>query len=584
MTENSNIEAAGMSASTQPSSPPSSVRKNRSAVWDHFDVENAIEKKAKCKYCGSLIQYGNGTSSMGGHLRRCKQNPNNDSNKRRKTTTTPTIDERGVLNSPSASKFDQEEARRALVEMFIGEELPFRFVESPKFRKFVHALQARFKVPSRTTLARDIGALYAEEKMKLQDFLSTNCGRVCLTTDTWTSIQNFTYMSLTAHFVDLDWKLHKKILNFCQVTSHSGEVIGATIESCLNNWNLNRVFSVTVDNASSNDVAIKYLKQRLNSWNSIILNGEFIHMRCCAHIINLIVKEGLKKIDESVLRIRSAVKYVRSSPSRASRFQKCVELEKIQYKGLPCMDVETRWNSTYQMLEVALKHRKAFELLALKDNAYIGEMNGGKGKGVPSDSDWEYAESIVPFLRVFSDATIRVSGTLYVTSDMYMKEVFAIGQFIRHSCDSVDFSTMSMAERMRVKYEKYWGNPDSVNMLLLIAIVLNPMQKIEYVNYFLDYFFGEEKGGELKSKLSKCIKLLYQQYQSSEEASEADTQDVQANNINTDLHGMGFFLQATGHRTNTRSELDRYLQEECIGYTGFYGSFGVSISYWRKSP
>ncbi|RYR66494.1 hypothetical protein HN873_009115 [Arachis hypogaea] len=136
MTENSNIEAVGMSASIQPSSPLSGVRKNRSAVWDHFDVENATEKKAKCKYCGSLIQYGNGTSSMGGHLRRCKQNPNNDSNKRRKTTTTPTIDERGVLNSPSASKFDQEEARRALVEMFIGEELPFRFVESPKFQKY----------------------------------------------------------------------------------------------------------------------------------------------------------------------------------------------------------------------------------------------------------------------------------------------------------------------------------------------------------------------------------------------------------------------------------------------------------------
>ncbi|XP_057744911.1 zinc finger BED domain-containing protein RICESLEEPER 2-like [Arachis stenosperma] len=514
MTENSNIEAAGISASTQPSSPPSGVRKNQSAVCDHFYVENATEKKAKCKYYGSLIQYGNGTSSMGGHLRRCKQHPNNDSNKRRKITTTPTIDERGVLNSPNASKFDQEEARRALVEMLIGEELPFHFVESLKFQKFVHALQARFKVPSQTTLARDIRALYAEEKMKLQDFLSTNCGKV---------------------------------------------------------------FSVTVDNASSNDVAIKYLKQRLNSWNSIILNGEFIHMRCCAHIINLIVKEGLKDIDESILRIRSAVKYVRSSPSRASRFQKCVELEKIQYKGFPCIDVETRWNSTYQMLEVALKHRKAFELLAMKDNTYIGEMNGGKGRGVPSDLDWEYAESIVPFLQVFSDATICVSGTLYVTSDMYMKEVFAIGQFICHFCDSIDFSTMSMAEKMRVKYEKYWGNPNLVNMLLLIAIVLNLMQKIEYVNYFLDYFFGEEKGGELKSKLFKCIKLLYQQYQSSEEASEADTQDVQANNINTDLHGMGFFLQATGRRTNTRSELVRYLQEECEPY-----SHKFDIQNWWK--
>ncbi|RYR15814.1 hypothetical protein Ahy_B04g072758 [Arachis hypogaea] len=163
-------------------------------------------------------------------------------------------------------------------------------------------------------------------------------------------------------------------------------------------------------------------------------------MRCCAHFLNLIVKEALKEIDESVLRIRSAVKYVRTSPSRATRFQKCVELEKIQYKGLPCMDVKTRWNSTYQMLEVALK-----------DNTYIGEMSREKGRGVPSDSDWENAESIVPFF----DATVRISDTLYVISDMYMKKVFAIGRFIRHSCDSVDFITMSKAERMRVKYEKY---------------------------------------------------------------------------------------------------------------------------------
>ncbi|RYR08876.1 hypothetical protein Ahy_B05g076742 [Arachis hypogaea] len=138
MTENSNIEAAGMSASTQPSSPPSGVRKNRLAVWDHFDVENATKKKAKYKYCGSLIQYGNETNSMGGYLRRCKQSPNNDSNKRRKTTTTLTIDERGVLNSPSASKFYQEEDRRALVEIFIRKVLPFRFVESPNILYGLH--------------------------------------------------------------------------------------------------------------------------------------------------------------------------------------------------------------------------------------------------------------------------------------------------------------------------------------------------------------------------------------------------------------------------------------------------------------
>ncbi|RYR49440.1 hypothetical protein Ahy_A07g035937 isoform B [Arachis hypogaea] len=127
---------------------------------------------------------------------------------------------------------------------------------------------------------------------------------------------------------------------------------------------------------------------------------------------------------------------------------------------------------------------------------------------------------------IITSLRLSCSWSTFVISLSKPKEVFAIGRFIRHSCDSVDFSTMSMVERMTVKYEKYWDNPDLVNILLLIAIVLNPMQKIEYVNYFLDYLFGEEKGGELKSKLSKCIKLLYQQYQSSEEASEADTQDI----------------------------------------------------------
>jgi len=46
--------------------------------------------------------------------------------------------------------------------------------------------------------------LYEEEKTKLKFFLSKQCERVCLTTDTWTSIQNLNYMSLTTHFIDED--------------------------------------------------------------------------------------------------------------------------------------------------------------------------------------------------------------------------------------------------------------------------------------------------------------------------------------------------------------------------------------------
>ena len=89
--------------------------------------------------------------------------------------------------------------------------------------------------------------------------------------------------------------LHKRILNFCQVANHKGETIGKTIESLLE-WRIDKVFSITVDNVSSNDITISYIMRRLRSWNSLVLDGEILLMRCCAHIINLIVNEGLKEM------------------------------------------------------------------------------------------------------------------------------------------------------------------------------------------------------------------------------------------------------------------------------------------------
>ena len=44
-----------------------------------------------------------------------------------------------------------------------------------------------------------------------------------------------------------------------------------------------------MDNASSNDVAIDYVKKKTKERDSSILGPEFMHMRCCAHILNLIV-------------------------------------------------------------------------------------------------------------------------------------------------------------------------------------------------------------------------------------------------------------------------------------------------------
>lgn len=130
------------------------------------------------------------------------------------------------------------------------------------------------------------------------------------------------YLCLTAHYIDETWKLHKRIINFCIVENHAGETIGKMVEKCLVFWGITKVFTITVDNASSNDLALKYLKRKLTSWGTTILNGEFLHMRCGAHILGLIVRDGLQEVHGAVLKIRSAVRYVRSSPNRLKRFLK----------------------------------------------------------------------------------------------------------------------------------------------------------------------------------------------------------------------------------------------------------------------
>ena len=70
---------------------------------------------------------------------------------------------------------------------------------------------------------------------------------------------------------------------------------------------------------------------------------------------------GSKKLDNSIISIRNAVKYVRLSTARLKAFQICVEQEKILGKnsqpsrGSVVLDCPIRWNSTYTTLMTALK-------------------------------------------------------------------------------------------------------------------------------------------------------------------------------------------------------------------------------------
>ncbi|KAL0556910.1 hypothetical protein IC582_005427 [Cucumis melo] len=295
------------------------------------------------------------------------------------------------------ASFTQENCRKMLARMVILDELPFKFVESEGFHQFCRALNPKFVIPSRVTVAKDCFQMYMKEKKKLKNALTRSGQRVCLTTNTWTSVQNINYMVITAHFIDDDWNLHKRILNFCQVANHKGDTIGRAIEKCLEGWGIDRLFTVTVDNASSNDVAIAYLVKKFKGRNGLVLDGEFIHIRCCAHILNLIVSDALKDLHVSIIRIRNAVKYVRSSPARLQIFKDFAKEDKMSTKNCLTMDVPTRWNSTFTILDGAIKCQKTFERLEEHDPSYLPKDD------IPTTEDWDNAKVFVKFLKTFSE-------------------------------------------------------------------------------------------------------------------------------------------------------------------------------------
>lgn len=58
--------------------------------------------------------------------------------------------------------------------------------------------------------------------------------------------------------------MQKRILNFCQITNHKRETTGKLIEACLKDWDIDKIFTITFDNAASNGEPINHIKKRLS--------------------------------------------------------------------------------------------------------------------------------------------------------------------------------------------------------------------------------------------------------------------------------------------------------------------------------
>ena len=112
--------------------------------------------------------------------------------------------------------------------------------------------------------------------------------------------------------------LHKRIIGFRLLDIRDTSVnIAQRLVNVLEDFTLqNRVIAFTMDNASPNDKAIEILRPLVSGYNDSLL-----HQRCTCHVINLIVKAGLKGIEQYIHRLRFAVSYLKPSNQHIASFR-----------------------------------------------------------------------------------------------------------------------------------------------------------------------------------------------------------------------------------------------------------------------
>ncbi|TYK16026.1 methyl-CpG-binding domain-containing protein 13 isoform X1 [Cucumis melo var. makuwa] len=181
-------------------------------------------------------------------------------------------------------------------------------------------------------------------------------------------------MVITAHFIDDDWNLHKRILNFCQVANHKGDTIGRAIEKCLEGWGIDRLFTVTVDNASSNDVVIAYLVKKFKGRNGLVLDEALI---CAQNWIQSkpfddMIEEidGAEEIDEEFINIGKEMEVAFENLNNDSMYY---------FEPSSQMRFNSRAEVFRYLKTAAICHPKSEESRTVKEpgnNSYINPVNG----------------------------------------------------------------------------------------------------------------------------------------------------------------------------------------------------------------
>lgn len=368
--------------------------------------------------------------------------------------------------------FHDTEHNDLLIKMIIDTQNEYALVDRPSFRRFTNSLCSTKKLICRKTVSRLIeqssGYLRENIRQALEDEVA-----ISLTFDIWSPKKGASgYACITGHFINSDWQLKSLILEFQLIPHpHDAPAICDFMKTAIVDLNIqDKILAITTDNGPNVVAAIGLLEKDLRLKEKFPNIG-FTHFRCLGHVLHLAVQKALKQLNSQLIDSRKLNSAIRSSAKRNEAFLKCQQVllaakdpdfnEKAPLELID--DLESRWNSTYLMLQRLVRLKKPVQIMQ-STHVALRELE---------TIDWLYIEELEAFLKPLYTMTNKFSGERFCTISAVSSLIPMCLSYLEGEYH--DLTIKKAADELKIKLMKYIKHVEKE--VILAANILDPRFK-----------------------------------------------------------------------------------------------------------